>query len=106
MPATSAGPASAIMEGSPKYVSSVNAYVCRDAGGLYAVSARCTHQGCTVDPDASGFSCPCHGATFDINGQNPTSPAGSPLPHYALCVDSSGDLQIDKSQHVDPSTRT
>jgi len=102
---TSAGPAADIVEGTPHYVSSANVYVCRDAGGLYAVSARCTHQGCTVSADASGFSCPCHGATFDLNGQHPTSPASAALPHYALCVDASGDAQIDKSKSVDPSTR-
>jgi Rieske Fe-S protein len=99
-----AGPASAITASAPKQVSGV--LVCRDANGLYAMSAICPHAGCTVRHQSSGFFCPCHGATFDANGQNPTSPARSPLAHYALCVDSSGNVVVDDNTTVSPSTRT
>ena len=101
----SGGAASAITASAPKYVSSAQAYVCRDAGGLYAMSSVCTHAGCKVTHETSSFYCPCHGASFDLDGQNPTYPAPSPLKHYEMCVDSSGNVQINKSKIVSASTR-
>jgi Rieske Fe-S protein len=100
-----AGAATAIVQGSPLFISASKMYVCRDAAGLYAMTSVCTHQGCKVTPEATDFYCSCHGATFDLNGQNPTSPAHSPLKHYALCVDASGDIEINPSLVVDPTTR-
>jgi Rieske Fe-S protein len=87
-----------------------NLFVCRDADGYYAVDAGCTHLGCDVmlasaTELARGFVCPCHGATYDANGQHPTAPAPTALPHYALCAESSGTLLVDVDQVVDPKTR-
>lgn len=72
-------------------------FVCHDANGYYAVDAGCTHLGCDVnlktDGDLSaGFLCPCHGATYDANGSNPTGLAPLPLIHYELCNQPSGAL--------------
>ncbi|BCM90230.1 cytochrome b6-f complex iron-sulfur subunit [Abditibacteriota bacterium] len=52
-----------------------------------AVSAVCTHQGCTVEwtdgnPQAA-FSCPCHQSKFDLQGKQLGGPAKAPLAHYA-----------------------
>ena len=85
-------------------------FVCRDANGYYAVDAGCTHLGCDVALKASGdlsqgFLCPCHGATYDANGLNPTTPAPSPLIHYELCVQSSGEL-LCKVSPSDPVAAT
>ena len=33
---------------------------------LYALSARCTHAGCTLRYSRGGLTCPCHHSTFDI----------------------------------------
>lgn len=44
-----------------------------------ALSAVCTHQGCPVRYDGSGFRCPCHGATYDASGQVTGGPAPQPL---------------------------
>lgn len=49
-----------------------------------AVSAVCTHEGCTV----SGFSgstyiCPCHGSEFSATGAVLRGPANRPLPSHA-----------------------
>ena len=104
-----AGAASAIAVGSAKHFTdnqNYDLYVCRDSGGLYALSASCTHSGCTVSKQSSRFYCPCHGATFDLNGQHPTSPAFSPLDHYAVCVDGSGTIYVDYNSVVSPSTRS
>lgn len=103
--ATSGGSAASITAASPKYISSAHVYVCRDSGGLYAMSSLCTHAGCKVTLDTTQWYCGCHGATFDLNGQNPTSPAFSPLKHYEMCVDGSGNVQVNTSKTVSASTR-
>ncbi|MET0789825.1 MAG: Rieske (2Fe-2S) protein [Cellulomonas sp.] len=51
-----------------------------EAGTVTAVSAICTHQGCTVAPDGDELACPCHGSVFDLTGANVSGPAPSPLP--------------------------
>ena len=49
-----------------------------------AVSQTCTHQGCTVQYDNSTqhFICPCHGGTYDKNGQVLYGPPIYPLKNY------------------------
>lgn len=51
---------------------------------LEALSAVCTHQGCTIAPSGSGFRCPCHGSTYDAAGKNSGGPAPRPLPRFAV----------------------
>jgi cytochrome b6-f complex iron-sulfur subunit len=52
-------------------------------GELRAVSAKCTHAGCTVQWKEKGeFDCPCHGSRFDINGKVLVGPATAPLPTF------------------------
>lgn len=56
--------------------------VYRDAkGNLTTLSARCTHQGCTVkwDAAAQGWLCPCHGSRFAATGEVVNGPAERPL---------------------------
>lgn len=77
----------------------------RDEGGLYAMSALCTHLGCQVTVEGDGLPCPCHGSVFDLQGEVVTGPASSPLEHYAVTVD--GDtVTVDTTAVVDASTRT
>jgi isorenieratene synthase len=41
-----------------------------------AISLTCTHQGCTVQPQADGkFLCPCHGALYDAEGRVVSGPS-------------------------------
>jgi Rieske Fe-S protein len=53
-----------------------------------ALSARCTHKGCTVAWGAADrqFRCPCHGGRFDALGRNISGPPPSPLPTLATKV--------------------
>ncbi len=46
-----------------------------------ALSSVCTHQGCTVNYNASSnqLPCPCHGSVFATNGTVLNGPASSPL---------------------------
>lgn len=45
-------------------------YVVNDAGTIRALSAVCTHMGCTLAyrPAWQDLRCPCHGASFDLGG--------------------------------------
>ena len=60
-------------------------------GQLRAVSAICTHQGCTVEWDGSeGFDCPCHGSRFTATGAVTRGPALAPLRGFTTTLE--GDL--------------
>jgi carotenoid phi-ring synthase / carotenoid chi-ring synthase len=59
--------------------------------GDRAISLTCTHQGCTVQPQADGqFHCPCHGAVFDQAGRVVRAPAERDLPQFKV-LDRQGD---------------
>lgn len=66
----------ALSNGSP-------ALLFRTKNGVFAYSAVCTHQGCTVAYQSSKKTlyCPCHGAEFDPfgNGKAVAGPARDPL---------------------------
>jgi nitrite reductase/ring-hydroxylating ferredoxin subunit len=104
-----AGAASAFVSGDAKLLTDPagdQLYLCRDAGGLFAMTALCPHTGCTVGKLSTGYLCPCHGSTFDLNGQNPTGPAApSGLTHFAVCVDAGGNVLVDVATRVDPNER-
>jgi Rieske Fe-S protein len=80
-------------------------HLCRDAGGLFAVDARCTHRGCTVSFQNGGFRCPCHASTFDADGQATGGPAPGPLRRYVVCVDAGGIVRIDLESEPPAGTR-
>jgi Rieske Fe-S protein len=85
-----------------------NIDVCHDSAGFYALDANCTHARCLISfnqPMYPGiFHCPCHDSTFDYNGQNPTTPASVPLPHYKVLLMGT-HIYVDFNTVVDPSTR-
>jgi len=55
---------------------------------ITVLSSRCTHLSCTVNwNDETGkFACPCHDASFDINGKVLDGPPPEPLGHFAFEV--------------------
>jgi nitrite reductase/ring-hydroxylating ferredoxin subunit len=59
--------------------------VLRDGNRIAAISAICTHLGCTLTAVRDrGFECPCHGSRFDGLGQRLAGPATRDLPWYRI----------------------
>src|SRR5689334_401721 len=78
--------------------------ICRDAGGIYAVSSDCQHSHCEVEwhQDKTLFICPCHQSEYHMDGSVAQGPTVRPLIHWALMLDpATGDLMVDKSTKVD-----
>ena len=57
-------------------------------GDYEALSAKCTHLGCTVafKPANDIFYCNCHGSEFNIDGNVLRGPAELPLPRYVVSI--------------------
>jgi glycine/D-amino acid oxidase-like deaminating enzyme/nitrite reductase/ring-hydroxylating ferredoxin subunit len=57
-----------------------------ESGELHAVSASCTHKGCTVTWNNAerSWDCPCHGSIFAADGSVIHGPARKPLPPAEL----------------------
>jgi cytochrome b6-f complex iron-sulfur subunit len=53
-------------------------------GTYHAVSAVCTHLGCTVQyrPDVRSIWCACHNGMYDVSGRNISGPPPRPLEAY------------------------
>ena len=47
-------------------------------------SAACPHLGCTIDATADGFVCPCHGSSWNVNGEK----LGGPTPRSVDVLES------------------
>ncbi len=73
------------------------AYVIGAAGGVYALSAVCTHLGCITRfrSDERVIACPCHGSRFDLEGNVVHGPAPQPLPWLDVAQDAVGNLVVD-----------
>lgn len=92
-----AGSALDYPEGTVRFHREQRAYVIGTAGGVYAMSAVCTHLGCITRyvADEHGIACPCHGSRFDLEGNVVHGPAPRPLPWVDVQVDSDGTLLVD-----------
>ncbi len=77
---TAVGAEADFPEGEPKFLKEHNAFVVKTPDGVRALSARCTHRGCTVEVSGNEFVCPCHRARFSADGAVLKGPARDPLP--------------------------
>jgi menaquinol-cytochrome c reductase iron-sulfur subunit len=111
------GPPSEFPDGL-KFLSDERVYVFREGNTFHAVSAVCTHLGCTVRAEALAnpqtsttdgaplrlthrFLCPCHGSEYKGDGTNVAGPAPKPLAWFRLSLaPDDGQLVIDLADEV------
>ena len=101
-----------------KFLPDQRLFVFRQGNIFHAVSAVCTHLGCTVRAEALSrpeettvdgaplrlthrFLCPCHGSRYTGDGGNVSGPAPRPLAWYHLTVSpDDGQLVVDLAREV------
>lgn len=101
-----------------KFLPDQRLFVVREGNVFHAISAVCTHLGCTVRAEALSqpetlqvggqqlrlthrFNCPCHGSKYGGDGTNLSGPAPKPLTWYELSVSpDDGQLVADLAQEV------
>ncbi len=84
-------------DGVVRFQKEKKAYVIGTSGGVYALSAVCTHLGCIAryKSDEKVIACPCHGSRFDLEGNVVHGPAPRPLPWLDVTEDAQGNLVVD-----------
>lgn len=100
------------------YLGDRRLFIGRDQAGLYAISAVCTHLGCTVKmmnlnqprrvaiggrsvEITQEFHCPCHGSKYYGDGTNYAGPAPRPLDWYRVELSpDDGQLVVHTSETV------
>jgi len=106
-----------------KFLADERLFIFRDGNTFHAVSAVCTHLGCTVRAEALSkpetadvggsplrlthqFSCPCHGSHYKGDGTNVSGPAPKPLSWFRLSVAlDDGQLVVDLADEVERDFR-
>jgi menaquinol-cytochrome c reductase iron-sulfur subunit len=101
-----------------KFLPDERLFVFREGNTFHAISAVCTHLGCTARAEALGspetrqvgggslrlthrFQCPCHGSKYNGDGSNISGPAPKPLPWYELSLSpDDGQLVVDLAREV------
>ncbi|MBI5302506.1 MAG: Rieske 2Fe-2S domain-containing protein [Chloroflexi bacterium] len=91
--------------GSVTHIENARVYLGRDERGFYAISATCTHLGCTPRLDGDKFACPCHGSRFSREGKVLAAPATRALDRAFVGRAANGKLFVDRSRVVDASYR-
>ncbi len=101
-----------------KFLPDERLLVFREGNTFHAISAVCTHLGCTVRAEALSnpqttdvggsamrlthrFLCPCHGSEYKGDGSNVAGPAPKPLTWFRLSVSpDDGQLVVDLADEV------
>ena len=101
-----------------KFLPDQRLFVFRQGNVFHAISAVCTHLGCTVRAEALSqpeektvngaplrlthrFLCPCHGSRYEGDGANVSGPAPRALTWYHLEVaPDDGQLVVDLAREV------
>jgi cytochrome b6-f complex iron-sulfur subunit len=89
-------------EGTVRFNKQQKAYVMGVSGGVFALSAVCTHLGCITRflSDEKCIACPCHGSRFDLEGNVIHGPAPRALSWLEVQSDAAGNLVVDTSVAV------
>ena len=84
---------------SEKYKDDYRVWIIREADGFYALSAICTHLGCTPRwlESENKFKCPCHGSGFRKTGINFEGPAPRPLERLKITLADDGQILVDRN---------
>jgi cytochrome b6-f complex iron-sulfur subunit len=88
----SLGMAADFPPGTRQVVANGQALLIHDEKGLRALSLVCTHLGCLVEANDTGFACPCHGSLYAADGAVVRGPASQPLTW--LHVEETGDGEL------------
>lgn len=106
-----------------KFLADERLYIFHEGRSYYAISAACTHLGCTVKYAALAkpkeieiggekktinweFHCPCHGSKFYADGTNYAGPAPKPLAwHKIELAPDDGQLIVDLGSEVEQNFR-
>lgn len=91
-------------DGSITFIEDERVFLMRKGNTFRALSAVCTHLGCTVARATHGYHCPCHGSSFDNNGKVTGGPAPRPLQWFLVTVGKDNRLVVDKS-HLVPADK-
>jgi cytochrome b6-f complex iron-sulfur subunit len=101
-----------------KFLPDERLLIFREGNTFHAISAVCTHLGCTVRAEALSnpqtldtggmpmrvthrFLCPCHGSQYTGDGTNVAGPAPKPLAWFRLSVaGDDGQLVVDLADEV------
>ena len=101
-----------------KFLPDQRLFVFREGKTFHAISAVCTHLGCTVRAEAMSqpevkeldgvktrlthrFMCPCHGSRYEGDGKAVSGPAPRALAWYHLSISvDDGSLVVDLAQEV------
>lgn len=62
--------------------------------GFTTLSLNCTHLGCTLEPNETGFACPCHNSSFDAEGNVTHGPAVKPLQVLRIEITDDGNIKV------------
>jgi len=89
-------------DGSKQNIADQKVTIIRHGNKIGAISMVCQHLGCTVGASATGYDCPCHGSKYDDMGNVTHGPAQIALYWFGVNLTPSGDLQVDKSQKLQP----
>jgi cytochrome b6-f complex iron-sulfur subunit len=75
-------------------------WIVNDGSRIFAVSAVCTHLGCTPNwmENERKFKCPCHGSGFTMQGINFEGPAPTPLRRYEVTLADDGQIVVNKGR--------
>jgi Rieske Fe-S protein len=73
---------------------------------IYAISTKCTHQACDVQPGADSATkgllvCKCHGGRYDGVGKVVQTPPKTPLAHHQARIGKDGVIEVHATAMVE-----